>query len=97
MKHLAHPAIALLFQGAWWLATGDMLAGAAFATAWFVSREHMDRQRQLVSERRKAGEREFDAMDLLPWEGLDVWRWSTDQRLDAALPVLVTWLAWWLV
>lgn len=84
ITHLEHAIYALLIQGAFVLAfwrltfaTGATV-GAAFATGFFISREHAQREYKIG-----------DPSRLMPWEAFDVWNWSTDAQLDMAFPVVV--------
>lgn len=77
---LVHVAFALAFQAAIGALAGNLWVGAAFAAAWFISREHAQRQYKLAAGR--------SIKDLKPWEGMDVINWTRDAKLDAALPLV---------
>lgn len=97
ITHAEHGTFALLMQGlfvlvghtlgfpmSWW-------CGAAFAIAWFVSREHTQREYKLFN----FGEEN----DLSPFAGFT--GWSIDAWLDAIVPTVVVLVAgavyqWWL-
>ncbi|MGE4340181.1 MAG: hypothetical protein AB7E55_30150 [Pigmentiphaga sp.] len=97
ITHAEHGVFALVMQGAF-VAIGQALgapypwwAGAAFAIAWFVSREHTQREYKLFvfGNRPK----------LSPLEGFK--GWSVDAWLDAIVPAVAVAIAgfgyqWWL-
>ena len=57
-----------------------VMVGGAAATAWFISREHTQREVLIAAERKcKIG-------DLEGWEGFT--GWSLDAVLDAAAPMV---------
>lgn len=82
ITHLEHIIYALaLFAIIGW-PSRNWWAGAAFAAAFFIGREHAQREYKIG-----------DPSKLMPWEGFDVWRWSLDAQLDLALPVLAVLIA----
>jgi len=84
ITHLEHVVYALLMQLAIAWPTRNWWAGAAFASAFFIGREHAQREYAIGNP-----------STLMPWEGFDLWRWSLDALLDALLPiVVVVALAW---
>lgn len=79
-----HIAYAILMQIVIVLITGSWVIGAAFASAFFLGREHAQREYHIG-----------DPSKLKPWEAFDVWRWTVDARLDLVCPVIsVVALAW---
>jgi hypothetical protein len=64
-----------LLLGYWWV-------GAAFANAWFISREHAQREAQVA---RING---LLVKELKPWQGFT--GWDLDRKLDALFPIIVT-------
>lgn len=75
ITHLEHVVFALLMQaafglfGGWWI-------GAAWSAAFFISREHAQRESELAR----------DVNVLTPWQGF--FGWSKDALLDALLPTI---------
>ncbi|HLU00785.1 MAG TPA: hypothetical protein VKZ70_13715 [Burkholderiaceae bacterium] len=84
ITHFEHAVYALLIQlFIAWL-TKNYWIGAAAAIGFFVGREHAQREYKLG-----------DPSHLQPWEGFDIWRWSTDAQLDLLVPcAAVLALAW---
>ncbi len=76
--HLEHIIYALAMLAMIGLPTKNWWAGAAFAAAFFIGREHAQREYKIG-----------DPSKLMPWEGFDVWNWSLDAQLDLLAPVLV--------
>jgi hypothetical protein len=72
-----HAFYAVLMQAAIGLLTGDWLAGACFGAAFFLGREHAQREYQIG-----------DPSNLPPWAAFDFWRWSLDSKLDLLFPVV---------
>ena len=56
----------------------SMLAwtGSAFASAFFLGREHAQREYKIG-----------DPSKLIGYEAFDIWRWKTDAQLDLLFPV----------
>ena len=67
--------------GGWWV-------GCAFASAFFISREHAQRELQIVTPLR------LTPAFLKPWTGFTGWKqkppYKWDRHLDAGLPVVFT-------
>lgn len=87
--NLRHALYALLMQGILFAACGFTLwgafAGACFGVAWFVSREHAQRENQIARER-------LMTVEALTWrDGFT--GWTRDRWLDAGLPAAVCSLA----
>lgn len=78
-SHFEHILYALAMQIPIGLITGDYWAGAAAGIAFFIGREHAQREYQIGNPSR-----------LKPWQGFDIWRWSTDAKLDLLFPILAT-------
>jgi len=74
-----HAAYAVAIQLALALITDNFWLGAAAGIAFFAGREHAQREYQLGNPAR-----------LKPWQGFDIWRWSTDAQLDLLFPIIVT-------
>jgi len=72
-----HVAYALAMQIIIGLLTDNYWTGAAFGAAFFIGREHAQREFEIGNP-----------STLKPWEGFDVWRWSLDAKLDALLPII---------
>ena len=53
--------------------------GAAFASAFFLGREHAQREYKLG-----------DPSKLMGHEAFDIWRWKLDAQLDLLFPIIVT-------
>lgn len=77
ITHLEHIIYALLIQIAIGWPTGNCWIGAAAAIAFFVGREHSQREFAIGNPSK-----------MKPWEGFDIWRWSTDAQLDLILPAV---------
>ena len=76
-----HAGYALLMQLPFVL-LGYSWTGAAFAIAWFISREHAQRENQVA---RITGRL---VRELKPWEGFQ--GWDKDRILDAVFPIIAT-------
>ena len=74
-----HAAYALAMQIVIGLLTQNWWAGAAAGMAFFIGREHAQREYQIGNPSR-----------LKPWQGFDIWRWSLDSKLDALFPIIAT-------
>ena len=74
-----HAVYALAMQIVIGLLTQNWWAGAAFGSAFFIGREHAQREYQIGNPSK-----------LKPWQGFDIWRWSLDAQLDAAFPIIAT-------
>ena len=72
-----HAAYALIIQLIIGLLTNNWWAGAAAGMAFFIGREHAQREYQIGNP-----------STLKPWQGFDLWRWSKDALLDLLLPVV---------
>lgn len=82
-SHIEHIVFALLMQTGIGLATANWWIGAAFGAAFFIGREHAQREYKIG-----------DPAELRGYEAFDLWRWSKDALLDLLLPaVAVTALA----
>lgn len=81
-SNFEHAAWALLFQIITAIITGSWLAGALVGAAFFLGREHAQRQATLA---RAEG---LSVKDLNPWEGFDFGSWSRDSQLDLLMPVV---------
>lgn len=77
-----HALFALLMLAVIGWPTGNWWAGAAFGSAFFLGREHAQREYHLG-----------DPSKLPPWAGFDIWNWSLDAKLDLIVPVIVVGLA----
>ena len=81
--HVEHAIYAMLIQGVFMLVfravslPSGAVVGGAFAAGFFISREHAQREYKIG-----------DPSRLMPWEGFDVWNWSTDAQLDVVFPVV---------
>jgi hypothetical protein len=76
---LIHAAFALAFQLIVGLSTGNWWAGAAGGALFYLGREHAQREYKLTAGASVKG--------LRPWDGMDIANWSTDAKLDLAVPV----------
>ncbi|NYT38861.1 hypothetical protein ERD78_18905 [Allopusillimonas soli] len=74
--NIEHAAYAVLMQAVIGLISGNWWIGAAFGAAFFLGREHAQREYHLG-----------DPSHLPPWRAFDVWNWTTDARLDLLCPV----------
>jgi hypothetical protein len=83
-SHLIHILFALACQLAIGLLTGNWWAGAAFGAAFFVGREHAQRQYKIAGWTKGLSINELNA-----WEGFDFFLWKRDALLDLFAPVLV--------
>lgn len=72
-----HAAYAVLMQVVIGAASGNWWAGAAFGIAFFIGREHAQREYHIG-----------DPSKLAPWSAFDIWRWSLDSKLDLLFPVV---------
>lgn len=79
ITHLEHIVYALLIQLAIGFPTRNYWIGAAAAIAFFVGREHAQREFEIGNP-----------STLKPWEGFDIWSWSLDAQLDLIGPVVAT-------
>ena len=77
ITHLEHVIYAVLMQLAIAIPTRNWWAGAAFASAFFIGREHAQREYAIGNP-----------STLMPWEGFDLWRWPSDPLLDLLLPIV---------
>jgi len=80
-SNFEHAGYAVLMQLPFAL-FGYAWVGAVFAIAWFISREHAQREVQVA----RASGRLIG--DLKPWEGFQ--GWDKDRCLDAAFPAATT-------
>lgn len=71
-----HVGYALLMQLVIGILTGNWWAGAAFGAAFFIGREHAQREYKLGNPSL-----------LSPFAGFDFWRWDLDSKLDLLFPV----------
>ena len=53
--------------------------GAAFVSAFFLGREHAQREYKIG-----------DPSKLIGYEAFDIWRWKLDAKLDLLLPVVAS-------
>lgn len=74
-----HAAYALLIQVILGIITGNFWLGAAAGIAFFAGREHAQREYKIGNP-----------STLKPWEGFDIWRWSTDAKLDLLFPIIAS-------
>lgn len=74
-----HAVYALIIQAVIGLLTNNWWAGAAAGMAFFIGREHAQREYQIGNPSK-----------LKPWEGFDIHRWSLDSQLDALFPIIAT-------
>ncbi len=79
-SNFMHAAWALAFQALIGLTTGNWWAGAAFGAAFFLGREHAQREYKLTAGGSVKG--------LDPWEAFDLARWSPDALADLIVPVI---------
>ena len=77
--NLEHAVYALAMQIVIGLLTQNWWAGAAAGMAFFIGREHAQREYQIGNPSK-----------LKPWQGFDIWRWSLDSKLDALFPIIAT-------
>lgn len=77
-----HAMYGILMQAVFGVFLGDWWMGAAFASAFFLGREHSQREYKLT--------RTGMVGDLNPLSGFDFWRWSKDAILDLIFPVVAT-------
>ena len=75
--NLEHAVYALAMQIVIGLLTQNWWAGAAFGAAFFIGREHAQREYKIG-----------DPSTLKGYEAFDLWRWSKDALLDLLLPVV---------
>jgi hypothetical protein len=83
-SNLIHAGAALVAQGVIGLTTDNWWAGAAFGAAFFLGREHAQRQYKLAGWTKGTS-----IKDLNSWEGFDFFLWKRDALLDLFAPVLV--------
>lgn len=74
-----HAAYALAMQIVIGLLTQNWWAGMAAGTAFFIGREHAQREFEIGNP-----------STLKPWAGFDIHRWPTDSILDALFPIVAT-------
>jgi len=86
ITHLEHVVYALMMLAAIGLLARNWWAGAAFGAAFFIGREHAQREFEIGNP-----------STLEPWEGFDLWNWSLDALLDMILPIAVLLVAAWLI
>lgn len=72
-----HAFWAVVLQLFVFFVTGSMLAGFCAGIAFFVGREHAQFEYKIGGPG-----------SLKPWEGFQVWKWSTDAILDVVFPVI---------
>lgn len=77
--NLEHAAYALIIQLIIGLLTQNWWAGMAFGSAFFIGREHAQREFEISRPHLLRG-----------YEAFDVWRWSLDAKLDALFPIIAT-------
>ena len=77
ITHFEHIIYALLIQIAIGFPTRNYWIGAAAGIAFFLGREHAQREFEIGKPHL-----------LKPWEGFDIWRWSLDAQLDLILPAI---------
>lgn len=75
--NLEHAGYAVIIQCLFYLATGSIWVGAAFAVGFFLGREHAQYQRTL-------GKITFRT-DILAFK---VWKWSRDSQFDLLFPLI---------
>ena len=75
-----HALYALLMQAAFGILYGDWWMGAAFAVAWFISREHAHRQNDIADVTGVPVPKQN------PLKGFS--GWSLDAKLDALFPLI---------
>lgn len=75
--NVEHAVFAILMQAVIGLLTGNWWAGAAFGAAFFIGREHAQREYHIG-----------DPSRLAPLAAFDVWNWKRDAQLDLLFPVL---------
>jgi hypothetical protein len=82
-SNFEHAGFALLMQGAVWLLTGNLLAGALLAIGFFFGREHSQAEYKAINT-------DFDGKRAnMPWyAGFNPKYWSKDSVLDLALPIV---------
>lgn len=80
-SNVQHAAYAIAMQLVILLATNSLLHGAFFATAWFISREHTQREYAIHVFGQK--------YNLKWWQGFT--GWSKDDWLDALAPAAAVW------
>jgi hypothetical protein len=77
-----HALFAILMQAVFGLFLGEWWLGAAFGSAFFLGREHSQREYHIT----KTG----NVGDLNPLSAFDFWNWSKDAKLDLIFPVVAT-------
>jgi hypothetical protein len=89
--HFEHAGFALLMQGAVWLLTGNLLAGALLAIGFFFGREHSQAEYKAINT-------DFDGKRAnMPWyAGFKPKYWTLDALLDVLIPTVVV-VAFWLI
>ena len=78
-SNIEHAIAGLVLQIIIWLATGSLWLGFAFVVGLFLGREHAQFEATLNGPPKWKR-----------YEALAFWKWSTDAKLDFALPVLAT-------
>lgn len=81
LSNLKHAGYALAMQAVIGLLTGDWFAGACFGIAFFVSREHAQREYHLGGP-----------LNVKPLDGFT--GWDRDRYLDAGLPIVACSIVW---
>jgi hypothetical protein len=82
-SNFEHAGFALLMQGAVWLLTGNLLAGALLAIGFFFGREHSQAEYKAINT-------DFGGKRAnMPWyAGFKPKYWSTDAKLDTLFPAV---------
>lgn len=78
-SNIEHLVFGLIAQAAIWIVTGSLWLGFAFVTGLFLGREHAQFEYTLN-----------DPPKIKRHKALAFWKWSTDAKIDFALPVLIT-------
>jgi hypothetical protein len=80
-SNFEHAGFALLMQGAVWLLTGNLLAGALLAIGFFFGREHSQAEYKAINT-------DFGGKRAnMPWyAGFKPKYWSLDAALDVLFP-----------
>lgn len=77
--NIEHGVIGLLIQAAFFFLTGSIWLGFAIATAFFLGREHAQREYKIGNPSLLKG-----------YEAFDFWNWKLDAILDLVVPSLLT-------
>jgi len=82
-SNFEHAGFALLMQGAVWLLTGNLLAGALLAIGFFWGREHSQAEYKAIAT-------DFGGKRAnMPWyAGFKLKYWSTDAKMDLLFPLV---------